>query len=80
MKITKRQLRRIIKEELLQEWRPETDLGSPDQGDPRARYVALIKDIGPEQFVEGLVAALGDVSGYSDGHAGIIDYIGWYTK
>ena len=68
MRITKRQLRRIVKEELLRE-----------SGDPTiVAYARLIKALGPERFATGLVAALGDVSGYAGGHAGIIDWIESY--
>jgi len=67
MKITKRQLRRIIKEGLLREG-----------GDPTiAGYVRAIETLGPERFATALVAVLGDVSGYN-GHAGILDWIESY--
>jgi hypothetical protein len=80
MKIVKRNLRRIIKEELQREWSSGSSFhGERDQEDPQAGYTAALKALGPEKFVAGLIAALGDMSGYTDGHAGIIDYIERYS-
>jgi hypothetical protein len=97
MKITKRLLRRIIKEELcstLIEGLPEdiaadqarrgfkpSPTGTPSanqydpNGDPEDEYIKLIKTLGPRSFVQGLIRALGDMSGYSNGHQGIIEFI-----
>jgi len=104
MKITRRKLRGIIKEELtmVAESNPAGDemkkritdwqlsqgnvpgarkTGTPSanqydpNGDPHDEYVKLIKRLGPRSFVEGLVWALGDMSGYNDGHHGIIRFI-----
>jgi len=82
MKITKRQLRRIIKEEkaTLQEIFDDESFDalatSARSGDPRIdEYVKLIKEIGPRSFAKGLVRAFGDMSGHPGGHASIIRYI-----
>ena len=87
MKITKRQLRRIIKEEkaqLLVEYNPAEDGMAAAREDERVRgggghpedeYVKLIKEIGARSFAKGLIWALGDMSGYRNGHEGIIEFI-----
>ena len=57
MKITKRQLRRIIKEAGIV-------YDSPDDFYAPEAYEALIKELGPKRFAMALYAALGDEDQY----------------
>ena len=82
MRITKRQIRRIIKEEKakLQEIFDDESFdalaaAARGGGHPEDEYVKLIKEIGARSFAKGLIWALGDMSGYRNGHEGIIEFI-----
>jgi len=82
MKITKRQLRRIIKEEKtrLQEIFDDESFdawAAAARGNVNVEdeYVKLIKELGPRSFVTRLIRAFGDMSGHSGGHESIIRYI-----
>ena len=82
MKITKRQLRRIIKEEkaALQEIFDDESfdaLAAAARGSANVEdeYVKLIKELGPRSFVTRLIWAFGDMSGHPGGHESIIRWI-----
>ena len=76
MKVTKRQLRRIIKEETDDEHFNAAATGIARASlNPEEEYVKLIKELGPRSFAKRLIWAFGDMSGHPGGHASIIKWI-----